>query len=85
MSILLCLSPIFFKLLLIPLHIYHFLHVIISSALMLELQTICLKAILDRREGEKILELKNEELAALKIRLVDFMQNKGPLKKVCSQ
>ena len=52
---------------------------------MLELQTICLKAILDRREGEKILELKNEELAALKIRLVDFMQNKGPLKKVCSQ
>ena len=45
---------------------------------MLELQTICLQAIVDRREGEK-----NEELAALKTEFVDRMHIQGPLEKVC--
>ena len=52
---------------------------------MLELQTICLQAIVDRREGEKMLEVKNEELAALKTEFVDLMHIQGPLEKVCSQ
>lgn len=43
---------------------------------------MCQQAIVDRREGEKKLEAKDEELAALRNEFVDLMRSEGGLKEV---